>query len=276
MKVKTDWIQYLHQFRSREIAQIFDRCPPKVFRCGLELGAGDGFQSELLSNYVAMLISTDYNQYRLRKKPTQMIRYLILDAEKVGSTFRDNEYDFIFSSSLLEHLSQPEIALQGMHHVLRNDGIMIHIMPSPFWKLCQMMLYHLNLLVTKMERYTGRGRLVADSVSCGEICYNSLTINNIKSQRNFSYWSRLLWPPPHGACGSSLGELRTFGKRRWQNLFEQNGFQVWQIRKGPVASGYGFGFDGWRGILEAVGFTSVYIYIAAKAGCLTPYLKYFV
>jgi SAM-dependent methyltransferase len=275
MRIKADWITYLHQFRKREVDLIFHRCPAKAFGLGLELGAGDGFQSDLLSHYIARLVSTDYNQYRLQKNPTKAIKYVIVDAESIESTFRGREYDLIFSSNLLEHLPRPDMALRGMYQILRDDGIMIHVMPSPFWKLCQLVLYHANLLVTKIERYTERERFVANNVSERGRLDNLPMINNLKSMRQFPRWARLLLPPPHGACGGTLEELRTFRKQRWKALFEQHGFQVWQIRKGPVASGYGFGFDSLRSVLEGAGLTSVYIYITAKVGCMSPHLKHF-
>jgi SAM-dependent methyltransferase len=266
---------HLHEFRRREIELIFGRCPPEMFSSGLELGAGDGFQSDLLSHYVGRLISTDYNQDRLRKKPTKEIKYIILDAERIEYTLQDQEFDLIFSSSLLEHLQHPEMTLRGIYQVLRDDGIMIHVMPSPFWKLCQILFYHANLLATKFERYTEQDRFTADNAPRCEALHSPLVINNIKSKRHYSYWSRLLLPPPHGACGGTLEELMTFRKQRWKALFEQHGFRVWQINKGPVASGYGFGFDGLRGVLESAGFTSVYIYIAVKVGFISPHLKHF-
>ena len=39
------------------------------------------------------------------------------------------------------------------------------------------------------------------------------------------------------------------------------GFQVVKVVKGPVASGYGFGFDGLRSFLEKLGFCSEYMFV---------------
>jgi len=60
LNLKADWTRHLHQLRSREIDVIFRDCPPKAFRRGLELGAGDAFQSSLLAHYVDFLVVTDF------------------------------------------------------------------------------------------------------------------------------------------------------------------------------------------------------------------------
>ena len=56
--------------------------------------------------------------------------------------FGEKSFDIVFSSNLLEHLPDPSVVLRGVHRLLKDDGITVHIMPGPFWKLCQMALYH--------------------------------------------------------------------------------------------------------------------------------------
>jgi len=51
MKIMADWIQHLHNHRKRELGLIFSKCPERLFQEALELGAGDGFQSGLLTRY---------------------------------------------------------------------------------------------------------------------------------------------------------------------------------------------------------------------------------
>ena len=81
MKIKTAWLPHLHRIRSREIEIAFGRCPEKIFATGLELGAGDGFQSGLLTRYVSRLTCTDYTLESIaRHIPAKSL--LILPAEK--------------------------------------------------------------------------------------------------------------------------------------------------------------------------------------------------
>ena len=38
--------------RKKELDIIFSKCPKKIFKTGLELGAGDGFQSTIITKFV--------------------------------------------------------------------------------------------------------------------------------------------------------------------------------------------------------------------------------
>ena len=97
MPIKADWTTYLHDLRRREMDIVFANCPEKAFRKTLELGAGDGFASSILSKYTEELICTDLNQNRLVKNDSGNVQYKIVDAEEVGEFFDGEKFDLIFS-----------------------------------------------------------------------------------------------------------------------------------------------------------------------------------
>jgi len=101
--------------------------------------------------------------------------------------------------------------------------------------------------------------------------------NNPKfeSQRRYSVIRKLIWPIPHGASDGNIREFIAWRKKRWLGVFNRSGFSVIKIIKGPVNSGYGFGFDRLRSFLERAGLTSEYIYVAIKKGRQCPYANYF-
>ena len=68
MKIKKGWHNLRGEFRTGEIQRIFSACPEKAFHIGLEIGAGDGIQSTLLTEYISKLISTDINPSRLTRE----------------------------------------------------------------------------------------------------------------------------------------------------------------------------------------------------------------
>ena len=152
MKIRIGWITWLHNYRKREFSVIFSKCPQKLFQVGLECGAGDGFQSTLLSNYVSKLISTDINPDRLKMGSNKNIEYCICDAEEVNKKFQEKQFDLVFSSNLLEHLPNPKVALEGMREVMKDNGIAIHVIPSPFWKLCDILFFVPNRIVGALEK----------------------------------------------------------------------------------------------------------------------------
>lgn len=281
LKFRPDWQTYLHALRRREIEIIFRGCPPHSFARGLELGAGDGFQSGLLARYAATLVVTDYHPGILAQPDTPTITHRVCDAELVGEIFAAAEFDLSFSSNLLEHLPQPQVALAGIHRVLRDDGIAVHVMPSPFWKLCQMIGFYPNFVLARLERYsarrTTRGRDASGADSrVRQAGPAGAWDNNPKvAGRRYSYLRRLLWATPHGAARSNLEEFRAFSPAHWQEQFTAAGFAVARVLPGPVSSGYGFGLDRTRTLLEHGGMASEYVYVTHKTGQASPYLAYF-
>jgi hypothetical protein len=160
-----------------------------------------------------------------------------------------------------------------MASVLRDDGIAIHVIPSPFWKLCHIIGFYPNAVLARAERLGKRMARRAPTV-LPEDAWD----NNPKSDvAPRPYLARLLWPAAHGASGSNLAEFRLFGQAHWREMFCAAGFRVAAVRPGPVSSGYGFGWDAARRLLERWGATSEYIYITVKAGQASdsiPRLRY--
>lgn len=251
--IKTDWIKHLHAFRKRELEIAFSEIGRK-FSKGLELGAGDGYQSQLLSNHVDELIATDLNEDRLpNMSNTSNIKFLVCDAEKVGTVFEESSFDLVFSSNLMEHLPDVNSCFNGIHKVLKDDGIVIHIMPSPSWRFFATCLHIPNKMVNIIERVIFKK---GTHLSKG---------NNLKTKtKQRSSLFRLLVPKPHGVSKNFITELWDFRKGRWQREFHLTGFEIIVIKKGPVSSGYGFGLDKLRRILENIGVATELIYIARK------------
>jgi SAM-dependent methyltransferase len=273
----TPWERYLHGIRTREFDLIFGRCPPSLFAKGLELGAGDGYQSRLLSRHVRALVSTDFAAEPSARALYSGLDYRQCDAEEVDSCFGAREFDLVYSSNLLEHLPDPARALRGIHRILRDDGTAIHVVPNVFWKASHLAGFypHLALRATRalfrgdvLRRVRGHMRRAA----VAEEDESQLIPNNPKMP---AVPERLLWPTPHGAYRSNFEELYAFSKRRWLREFDAAGFTVAKVLRGPVASGYGFGLDRLRAGLELAGCASEYAYITVKRDRTSPFIAYF-
>ena len=251
---KTDWTEHLHQFRKRELDLAFKAVEYKTFKKGLELGAGDGFQSKLLVEYIDNLIATDLNEERLSlNSAIPKVKYKILDAEKVGDSFEKETFDIVYSSNLMEHLPNVRDCFRGIHKVLKTDGLVIHIMPSPGWRFFATLLHFPSKLVNILGRITGK-------VKTNKTKGNNLKVNRVKESKLKNFFI----PKPHGISSNSISEFFAFRKSKWIKDFEATDFEIIKIEKGPVSSGYGFGWDNMRGILEKIGEATEYIYIAKK------------
>ena len=214
-------------------------CPPKAFRRGLELGAGDAFQSSLLAHYVDFLVVTDFSDQILEHEDTPQRVHRVCDAEQVDEAFAAGEFDLVFSSNMMEHAPRPQRVLAG-GRVLSDDGIAIHVMPSPFWKAWHMLGFHVDAVLTRLERYS-TGRLP----KLGGHWSVPLDGNNHKllEERSHGRLRRLLWPIPHGVSRGNWEEFLVFRRKSWQAVLEGAGFELVSTLRGPVSSGYGFGLD---------------------------------
>lgn len=285
MTPKADWITYIQNLKKRELSNIFSKCPKKIFEKGLELGAGDGFQSTLLTKFVSHLISTDYNSNRLKKKNTKSIEYHICDAEQLDKYFEKNQIDLIFSSNLLEHLVNPNRTLITIYGLLRADGITIHVIPNPFWKILSLLLYIPNNILRILNTKT-KNNVHKNNQNQKEICFHKKEKKSIKikhgsgnnpklvRKRKPSLY-RFLIQEPHGVSSNNIIEILAFSKFRWKKEFKKANLNFIRVIKGPVSSGYGFGFERLRNFLENIGFSTEYIYIATKEGKKSPYSIYF-
>lgn len=271
MRIKPDPIVDRQRRRRRELQRLFRHCPHQIFQNGLEIGAGDGYQSDLLATYVQKLICTEYawtNQPSQKKSDeTDRIIYRQLDAQEVAQHFPEKKFDLIFSSSVLEHLPRRHDFLEGAETILKDNGIAIHVIPNRFWKLCQMSLHHLNGLILVLERLFFNNR--------NQQSPTQQIKDNHQQAKKYSRLRRIVWPIPHGADRNNWQEYLQLGRKPWCRLFRRHGFKVVRVLKGPVTSGYSFGLRRTERFLEGLGLSSTNIYITVKKDHFSPYTKYF-
>ena len=248
MNKDDDWI------RREEIENILIELKNKKFSKGLEIGAGNGFQSRLIKNICKKLFVTEYNEKRLKKQKQKNVQYYICDAEDLP--FKDNSFDFIFSSNVLEHIVNRDKALSELKRVSRLNSLMIHIMPSRAGKLSQMFFYYINifeLILSKKKRQAilSEKKRVKDE--------NLTTGSNIKRQGSRNLIS-CVFPAIHGEYDSHFEEFIEFGKKKWRKKFLKNNFQIIKIVKMPFYFNKGYDHKFLRKLLNKIGFCSSYAY----------------
>lgn len=132
-----DWHSFV---RRREFEIVASFLPPgTLFNAALELGAGDGGQSEVIAPYCKHLTCTELlenneavGRFQARNIPN--VSYELCDARDL-SRFADDSFDFIFSSNMLEHVEGVDRCLAECRRVLRDGGVVVHTMPSRSWKI---------------------------------------------------------------------------------------------------------------------------------------------
>lgn len=260
IRLKPNWENYLHCIRNQEI-ELFKNYLKKGHEKILEIGAGDGFQSRLLVHYCSELHCTELNKNRLIQIPNSKIHYKICDAEKIDQYYPTDTFDIVYSSNVFEHLPSPSSALRGIKKVLKENGMLINIMPNPLFDITIIAFHYPNFFLKKLESLINHlfgSRNKNDKKVSME--------NNLKVQKDFGKVSKLFkLPKPHGIGHSFREEIVHFSKKNWMSLFEQEGFQIVEVIKGPFYSGYGFGLNVAKKILESVGICSEYIYVLKNA-----------
>lgn len=261
---KTDWTRYLHLIRKEEIELVFNLLLQKHFVSGLEIGAGDGFQTTLLASHVDKLISSDLNFKRIKESlKISGVEYRVIDADSIEGCFGSHTFDLIFSSNVLEHLCDSYQFLNATQAMLVNHGYAVHIVPSRHIKISYLLFYYPNLAYFAVERLLGKFR--------GEPFFQGANIN---FENNINATSRLikdsgrlrkfLFPSVHGNFSSHREEFIAFGKNQWERLFIEAGYSIFAYAKGPVFSGYGFGLNLLRKLLEHLGVSSEHIFVLKK------------
>ena len=243
--------------RRREIEAVFRDVPDDAFEDALELGAGDGAQSKLIARCAGEVLCTDLNRERLVQEPHPRIAYDICNAENLP--YETGRFDLIYSSNLLEHLRDPARALSEMRRVLRDDGVMVHVVPNRFWKLLHMALFYPNLALSAVEAALsgGRVRYQNGKPSRG---------NNLRRERS-SFLRRNIWPPVHGEYAGHLAEFTRMGSSSWRQMFKEAGLEPTGMVRGlPAHSPYRFGMNAPRKLCESMGLSSCNGYVLTKTG----------
>ena len=259
---KTDWTRYLHDLRKREIEVVFKLLPRGKFISGLEIGAGDGFQTTLLAPHLDKLVSSDLNFKRIKKSlKVSGVEYKTLDADAIEGVFKHNSFDFIFSSNVLEHVRDPYKFLATTQPMLTDDGYAVHIVPSRWIKIFYLLFYYPNLILLAIDRIAGKLE--------GKPFFQGAQIqleNNINAPLGGSTakWRKFLFPSIHGNFPNHWKEFVAFGRKSWERKFTEADYSIVAYAKGPLFSGYGFGLDLLRKFLEYLGASSEHIFILKK------------
>lgn len=119
----------------------------------LDLGAGNGLSSKMISECGHNVIGTDISYFFLSdsaKFQSANLSYCVCDA--LDLPFRNESFDVVCSNELIEHITDAQKSLLEMVRVLKKNGILVIMGPnlcSPFWSLIDLF----NIIKGKKGRY---------------------------------------------------------------------------------------------------------------------------
>jgi SAM-dependent methyltransferase len=266
LRIREPWPVARSRQRRREHGAVFDGVSLGALGDGLEIGGGDGFLASLIGPGCRSFVTTDSYRPRLADgraiRPTGVER---LVCEAAHLPFVDASFDFIFSSSVLEHIRDRAPVYRELRRCLRPGGVMLHIVPSRTWKILQLLFYYPHHLIAGVD-------LALDALAkafaprCRDA--RALDTNRWSDERRLTL--RLILkhvvPQPHGEYSGNLAELRAFGVRSWEREFAASGLATQQVILLPLYSGYGFGCERLRRIGERLGLSSHNAFVLTADG----------
>lgn len=207
--------EFLRLVRAHELESAV-RCfpPPRngaVRRKLLEIGAGTGQQAQMLASrgYDVTAIDLPSSHYHSRR----VFHVIDYDGRSIPCT--SGSLDIVFSSNVLEHVREIDSFLEETAHVMKDDGVAIHILPTSScrnWSLPAHYLWAARRLMALRPLRTPTPPVQERSVP--------------KRPSGMSQWMATLFPPRHGERGTALTESIYYSKYWWKNRFTAHGFSI--------------------------------------------------
>jgi SAM-dependent methyltransferase len=195
--------QHLRDIREFEAGEVLPWLPPRGRL--LEIGAGAGWQATKfaqtgLTVFAVELADSAYLAHT--RFPT--IRY-----DGRALPFADASFDVVYSSNVLEHVPHLEELQLEIVRVLRPSGRIIHVLPTPAWRVATSLAHYLFAAKYLASRLARRNR----AIDAPEAAAASATLPGRRSRL------RALFPTRHGECGNWITEVYYFSRRRWEGSF---------------------------------------------------------
>ena len=250
VKDKTSW---WGEIRENELNTALDVFQEQKELEILEIGGRDGFQANIISKKGHNVTSIDIN-------PVFPQFYPVQNGTINQLNFKENSFDIIYSSNMLQEIQHIEESFIEMKRVLKKDGIIIHIVPSSWWSL-----------ITNFWHYCLIPKYLIKSKKFRKIFNSNLNEVQIKQNENIKSDTKnlkRLFFHPLGANVSFIHEILYFSKIYWGKLFKKNGFTIIEQKNCPyfysAYSIFRFKFLKFRKFLASIGITSCYCFIMKK------------
>lgn len=196
---------------------------------GLDVGCGNAFQSVLLASVSKKMFATDLFKENGAthslgiSKAQDLINRLninnvtLISCSALSLPFTDNYFDFVFSSSVLEHIKNRGPVLGELKRVLRPDGYLITIVPTHMASIYAFPHAFLYLLA-KISKLNSHNTSYKNTLDSGAI--HSLIKRFNKNHPSFPL------PEPHGDYPNIFSELSQQFPSKWNKLINKSGFKV--------------------------------------------------
>src|SRR5688500_18786373 len=126
-----------------KILKLFEKTSDKKV---LDVGCATGYLGKKIKELGNQVIGIDISQKAVTKAKKVLNDAVVVDLNNQKLPFKDQDFDYIIASEVIEHLFDGGSFLHEIHRVLKSNGTLIITTPNiSFWQ------HRYNLLLGKFE-----------------------------------------------------------------------------------------------------------------------------
>ena len=206
---------FLKLIRAHELESVMQLFPSPEGPSGpgtlLEIGAGTGQQARMLASrgYDVTAIDMPSSHYRNHRV------FPVTDYNGLDIPCAKGSIDILFSSNVLEHVTQIDRLLDETWRVMTVGGVAIHILPTSSCRMWSIPAHYLWAIRRLMD--------LRSAPTPGAHAKNDVPP---KIPASLSEWLAMAFPRKHGERGTAITEFLYYSRRWWKRKFESHGFVV--------------------------------------------------
>lgn len=205
-------VDFLHVIREFEYKKIIERIKPGARV--LEIGGGTGYQARRLAEdgYVVESIDIPDSTYAGQHE------FLVQPYDGKNIPFPNESFDVVFSSNVLEHVTDLPYLQNEFRRVLRPGGVCVHVMPTGAWRFWTNVAHYVELFQRLLALAP---RLIPRGLSRHDLRDVLSVLRLMMSMvRHYAI------VPRHGEKGNAVSEIFTFSTYSWLKHFENENFII--------------------------------------------------
>lgn len=242
-----EWTHYVRDIEMELLANNLNK-NQKI----LEIGSGNGYIANLLqTKYDLDVVASD-----LEPRFPQHTDVLKVDGQ--STNFQDKEYDAIISLHVLEHIEDLDMAMDEFKRLLKDDGVMYHLVPSKFTMLFTSLmqpLAYIRAIYLYLNGYFLSKYLPFE---------NKNILRFIKSFIMTLNPFNILWGSGHGVY-NRINCFKYWSVKNWEKVFNKNDLEVLEVKQSNISYSmhkiFPFKFIELRKKLAKKGFSSSNLFI---------------
>ena len=200
-------LKALRQFEFRALSPHLPAASKKI----LEVGAGNGWQSQLLKANGHDVVAMDVVDFA---DADTGVRVVVYDGRHFP--FANRSFDIVYTSHVVDHVPDMAEFSAEVHRVLKPGGQWVVVVPTTAWRMWTLLGLYLRFPAAARSKFL---RARERAATRAQINPDSPT-----SARRTSLWQSVA--PPIGERGSAFSEIVLFAHQKRLTYFAQAGWTV--------------------------------------------------